>query len=108
MNKPSVYIYESGAVTESLNEICAGLEEEGIPWEIFSSDENNAKSLAHTAANHSRLRVGIGITAKTAALQMRNLPIDKPIFIIDIDDDLTSLRRLGINAARAVKGGMFV
>ena len=108
MSKPSVYIYESGAMAESLKEICAGLEEEGIPCEIFKLDDSDAKSLAHAAADHSRLRVGIGITATAAALQIRNLPIDKPVYLIVINDDSTILRRIGINAARAVKGGMFV
>ena len=106
--KPTVYIYESGASNAALQEIAAGLEEEGIPWEIIACNTSDAKALAHAAADHSRLRVGIGITVKAAALQVRNLPENKPVFLIDIDDNLASLRKLGINAARAVKGGVFV
>ena len=103
--KPAVHIYEAGATSAHISEICAGLEEEGIPCTI-SKASGDAKTLAYEAANHSRLRVGIGITANTAALQIRNCPIDKPVFHIDINN--RSCRILGTNAARAVKGGVFV
>jgi len=108
--KPAVHIYENGANQALLSEICAGLEEEGIPWAISKAESTDAKILAFDAANHSRLRVGIGITRKTAALQIKNCPIEKPIFLIKPDSDTQdfTIRKLGTNAARAVKGGVFV
>ncbi|MCL2572409.1 MAG: glycerol dehydratase reactivase beta/small subunit family protein [Defluviitaleaceae bacterium] len=98
-----LHIYEANASPEALKEICAGLEEEGILYSIFSKTSADVKTLAFDAANHSKLRVGIGIAVSTAALQIRNCPIDKPVFLIDSD-----YRALGTNAGRAVKGGVFV
>ena len=122
--KPTVHIYEANANPAHLSEICAGLEEEGILCAIFNAN-GNAKTLAYEAANNSRLRVGIGITSDAAALQIRNCVIDKPVFLVSLSEDtglrkkdhnawavimldVNTCRNLGINAARAVKGGAFV
>jgi len=103
--KPTVYIYEAMANPACIKEICAGLEEEGIPFTIFKIMNENVKTLAIDAASHSRLRVGLGITTDQAALQIRNCPVDKPVFLIELEN--SQLRKLGQNAARAVKGGVF-
>ena len=71
--KPSVHIHEAGAARTHLSEICAGLEEEGIPYTIVKSSGGD-KALALEAANHSQLRVGIGITRDSATLQMQSSP----------------------------------
>ena len=108
--KPAVHIYETHANPAYLLEICAGLEEEGIPYAIGNINHGDVKALAFEAASHSRLRVGIGITCDEAALQIRNCPADKPVFIFNIEPSLANsqLRKLGTNAAKAVKGGVFV
>jgi len=109
-SKPTVHIYDTNANPAHLSEICAGLEEEGIPFTLTKEAKDDVLTLAHKAANHSRLRVGIGITAKAAALQIRNCPIDKPVFLIEISTSTPNphFRKLGTNAARAVKGGVFI
>lgn len=116
--RPSVHIYEASANPIHLSEICAGLEEEGIPYAIFKAS-GDAKPLANEAANHSKLRVGIGITTKYAILQIRNSPVDvsqwdisnqDPVLHINLSNPATNTncRALGTNAARAVKGGVFI
>ena len=118
--KPSVHIHEANANPFHLSEICAGLEEEGIPYSIFKAN-GDAVYLATEAASRSKLRVGIGITTKSAMLQTRNNPIDiqtsditgdgqDPILYIDLSDSTANskCRALGTNAARAVKGGIFI
>ena len=107
--KPAVYIYVTSANPVALSEICAGLEEEGIPYAIFERSGADVKTLAYDAASHSRLRVGIGITGEAAVLQIRNCPVDKPVFHIELDSDVAGqCRKLGTNAARAVKGSVFL
>jgi len=107
--KPTIHIHQSTANPIALSEICAGLEEEGVPYEVIDTITHDTKTLAHNAANNSRLHVGIGITANAAALQIRNNPPDKPIFEIELGTHETypCCRNLGINAARAVKGDAF-
>ena len=115
--KPSIHIHEAGAASAHLSEICAGMEEEGIPFTVVKST-GDAKTLAHEAANHSRLRVGIGITQESAQLQIRNCPDfssttsgpdpQAPTLNIKLDNPTPKCRALGTNAARAVKGGTFI
>ena len=102
--KPAIFIYEFAANPHHLKEICAGLEEEGLPFEIARYTGGNAEALAHLAASNSLLTVGIGITQTQAALSIRNLA--KPIFAINPTSE--ACRKLGTNAARAVKGGVFI
>ena len=114
--KPTVLIYESGVEPMHLAEVCAGLEEEGIPYSITRAS-GDAKLLAAEAANHSRLRVGIGITRDIAILQIRNYTMDIPVsneaapaLHIKLNDPAAKhrCRALGTNAARLVKGSMLI
>ncbi|MCL2377706.1 MAG: glycerol dehydratase reactivase beta/small subunit family protein [Defluviitaleaceae bacterium] len=116
--KPYVHINEANANPVHVAEICAGLEEEGIPYAVFAA-QGDAKPLALNAANHSKLRVGIGITARLAVLQTRNCPIDIPPGEITGNDPIlhvnllcptaaSKCRALGTNAARLVKGNILV
>lgn len=108
--KPSITIYKANANPIALSEICAGLEEEGVLYEVVNISYSDVKTLAYNAANHSKLRVGIGITNESAALQLKNLPIDKPIFTIELGTHQAypCCRKLGTNAARAIKGNKLV
>ena len=106
IREPAVYIYERNASHEALIEICAGLEEEGVPYAVYKMEENDVNHLAYNAANQSPLNVGIGITSSEAALQIENCRIENPVFHIQIEPNYC--RRLGINGARAVKGGVFI
>ena len=108
-HKPAVYIYENNATAQILKEICAGLEEEGVLYAISSKENVSTPTLAYAAANHSPLQVGIGITAHAAALHMRNCPAERPVFTLEAAHaSPQDYRKLGTNAARAVKGGRFV
>ena len=119
-SKPSIHIHEANANPTHLAEICAGLEEEGIPAAVYSVT-GDVKQLAEEAANGSRLRVGIGITNEYAMLQIRNYTFDihandsaqendTPTLHINLSNNDSNLkcRALGTNAARAVKGGVLV
>ncbi|MCL2404092.1 MAG: glycerol dehydratase reactivase beta/small subunit family protein [Defluviitaleaceae bacterium] len=120
MIKPAVHIHEAYAKPLHIAEICAGLEEEGIPYTVTSTS-GDVRHLAANAANSSRLHVGIGITHEFAMLQMRNCPINIPTNDTTHDNQSPTLyiqlssptansncRILGTNAARAVKGGIFI
>ncbi|MCF8077761.1 MAG: glycerol dehydratase reactivase beta/small subunit family protein [Desulfobacterales bacterium] len=105
---PSVQIWVRRPVSEHvIASICWGLEEEGIPAEIQYVEQGAARSLGKEAAKNSRLNVGIGIDgrAKEAVLHHRDLPEDKPLFLYEESAfEAVSLRRLGANSARVVKG----
>jgi propanediol dehydratase-reactivating factor small subunit len=106
--KPVVRISVMGSVPETIIQcICWGLEEEGIPAEIRKVSNGPTLLLAKQAADASMLNVGICINgdSQKIVLHHRDLPGDKPLFVLTAEDfHKTRLRILGTNAARLVKG----
>ena len=126
MNKPAIHLYTTDAHLPALAEICAGLEEEGVPWALRQMETDapsmegnashwdgamekippSAKDLAYQAAQDSVLEVGIGLTTEAIALQIRRVPKEKPVFYF-ANPTARQCRVLGTNAARAVKKQRF-
>lgn len=102
--KPSIYIYISNTSHDLLKEIEAGIEEEGCLYEVFEKDSDNISKLAYEAANSSVLETGIALINNVAYLQLAKFPVGKYIFKATDSDEF---RKLGVNAARAVKGKPF-
>jgi hypothetical protein len=106
--KPAVLIFAVPPLPEAtVAPILWGLEEEGIPVEVREGGEGSAESLAKTAADASILHVGIGILGGSGGvvLHHRDLPSDRPLIRLGVEECTAgSLRRLGANAARLVKG----
>ena len=91
---------------ELLRELEAGLEEEGVPWQCELGVFGKPEQLAYDNAQLSILGVGIGGNQATACLYQRQMPEKEPLFQIH-GMNLLEWRRLGINAARLVKGKPF-
>lgn len=108
---PSVWLYHSSDLEDltSFNEILWGIEEESIPCEVLCKKEKlTSEELSHMAANASKLSVGIGIDSTgKVTLTYNKLESDEPLFTININDGANSLRALGANAGRLVKGIAF-
>lgn len=102
MNKPSILIYINDANKDILNEICAGIEEEGVLYEVFSKWEMDIESLSFHSANDSILGSGIGIYGEKVALSIRSLPKGTYVYYLENPTSHQS-RNLGANGARAVK-----
>ena len=69
VRKPTVIIYTRDPDEDFLREICAGIEEEGVLYEIHSRDAD-MDELAFEAAKDSMLGSGIGIAERRIAMQM--------------------------------------
>jgi hypothetical protein len=110
--KPAVIILAVQPLPrEKIEPILWGLEEEGVPAELYKVEQGKAEILAKQAAERSALNVGIGINLHDSivALHHRNLPIDGPLFTLSsVGLQAATLRVLGTNAARLVKGEPFV
>lgn len=104
-NKPSVYIglqkkYESNHLFDN---ICYGLEEEGIPFDYYFSEEN-VNQIALDAAQKSRLGVGIALGDESQiVIQHKKMNVNNPFFKKKIDEYFQA-KIMGSNAARLVKG----
>lgn len=101
-NKPTILIYAYQPNDAILKEACAGMEEEGLLYEVVSMEHSDLSKLAFESANASILGTGIGIIEKSIELTIRSLPMGKCLYHL-IDPSRLEARNLGANAARAVK-----
>ena len=106
VNKPSIYIYVNREDSKILREVCAGIEEEGVFYEISNRDETDADTLAHNAAEDSMLGSGVGITGDTVAFTIRGMKFGKNVAKYTAPTAETA-RVLGTNSARSVKKQFF-
>lgn len=91
-----------------IEQLLYGLEEEAVPFEIHKGDNETAINLSYQAAYTSKLGVGVGMGKdQLAVLHYEKLKKEAPIFQMNIQDKSLSLRALGVNAARLVKGMPF-
>jgi len=104
--KPSIYIYVNNPNEAVLHEVCSGIEEEGVFYEIIERETDDLNTLAWAAANDSMLGSGIGIKGNSAALIIRGLALGKNLSYYAYPSNEES-RVLGMNSARAIKKQAF-
>ena len=102
IKKPSVTIYTNRPQPEIIYEICSGIEEEGIFYQVISREELDLEELTYEAAADSILGSGIGVYRDTVAFQIKGLSKGQYIFSYKKPEKEQS-RILGSNSARAVK-----
>ena len=99
--KPTIIIYTQEADSDLLHEVCSGIEEEGLLFEVHEKS-GELDELAHAAAEDSMLGSGIGMSGQRIAMQMRRLPKGHNVFELNAPR-FWQCRNLGANSARAVK-----
>jgi flavorubredoxin len=104
-NKPAITVLTYKAKESFLKEILAGIEEEGVNFEVQEDILKDAVSLSEKASKISKLEVGIAVIENQAFVHVRNLPKGKYLFKIETEE---VARYVGYNAARYVKGNPFV
>ncbi|WP_203640748.1 glycerol dehydratase reactivase beta/small subunit family protein [Levilactobacillus andaensis] len=104
--RPTIVIGVDGEISTAqaqLQPLLNGIEEEQIPSSIQDIAVSDVVSRAYQAALSSRLSVGIAYDDHRYVIHYKNLPEHEPLFDVTIDD-VSTLRMLGANAARLVKG----
>ncbi len=101
-NKPSIFIYVNDPDRIYMEEICAGIEEEGVLYTVIKREETNASRLAYEAANDSMLGSGLGICGSQVVMQMKGLVQGDDVFSLTRPDK-EQCRAIGANSARAIK-----
>lgn len=104
--KPSIYIYVNNPNPQVLREMCSGIEEEGVFYEIIEREEEELDILTWTAANESMLGSGIGMKGNSAAFSLRGLKKGKYAQYYAYPSNEES-RIMGMNSARAIKKQAF-
>ena len=104
--RPSIFIYTNDPDGDFVKEICAGLEEEGVFYEIIPREDAELDTLAFEAARDSMLGSGIGVKGVDAAMQMRGIAKGKNVEQYHMPT-YEQCRKLGANSARAIKKQCF-
>ncbi len=102
VKRPSIFIYTNTPNGEYLKEICAGIEEEGVFFEIFEREAADLDTLAFDAAGDSMMGSGIGICGDHVALQMKGIAKGKNIESYHMPTP-AECRKIGANSARSIK-----
>jgi hypothetical protein len=108
---PDIKIIISGDFSNKnvLFEAKSGIEEESVPFNILTSDSDNADVLAYEGAMLSVLGVGIGLDSRgNISVHSKGLPQGKPLFKTNYYVEQDKLRATCSNAARLVKGVPFI
>ncbi|MBQ8305707.1 MAG: glycerol dehydratase reactivase beta/small subunit family protein [Blautia sp.] len=101
VNRPSIIVYTDHPDEDLLKEVLAGIEEEGVLYQV-SERNGDLDTLAFEAAAESMLGSGIGILGNRMAMQMQRLPKGHNVFELD-SPRFWQCRNLGANSARAIK-----
>ncbi len=103
---PSIIVYIEQN-TFFAAEVVYGIEEEGIPYKVIYENFDNVIDKAYTASQESLLDVGIAYNKKGLTIHYEKLQKDAPMFYKEALEPKT-IRALGSNAARLVKGVPFI
>jgi hypothetical protein len=106
MESPSIFVYVNSSEESLLKEILAGIEEEGIPYDIKKADlkETNMLRDIHSASEQSRMGIAIGVVNNRVILHYNKLREEKPLVNITLNPyDKEKARKIGCNAARLYK-----
>jgi hypothetical protein len=101
VNKPTILIYVQKPDEDLLREVCAGIEEEGVLYQV-TDREGDLDGLAFEAAKDSMLGSGVAICGKDVAMQMQHVPCGRNVFELHAPG-FRQCRDLGANSARAIK-----
>lgn len=109
VSKPTILVYATEHISEDiLKPVLYGIEEEGLPV-VIESHSDTHMTLADLASRNSALSVGIGVDDEAIVLTYKNIPMHQFIYrLTGYAQYPDSLRTLGVNAARLVKGNPFV
>ena len=103
-SRPCIVVVTDNPNKSILKQLLAGIEEEGIPYEVNTIKCDEFFKITHEASLYSRMGVGVGICKNRVILHYGKLKVDKPIF----DENLNcyikeTARNIGNNAARLYK-----
>ena len=109
ISKPTILLYATQYISEDiLKPLLYGIEEEGLPV-VIEFHSGTHMELANLASCNSALSVGIGLDEQAIVLTYKNIPAHQFIYRLSgYSHYPNSLRTLGVNAARLVKGNPFV
>lgn len=100
--KPTILIFTVRPDEMLLREICAGIEEEGVLYDVISQPSGDATALAAQAAGMSMLGSGVALVGRSVALHIKGMSDRSPLLGFS-DATAEQARDAGANSARVIK-----
>ena len=100
--KPTIMIYTARPDEALLREVCAGIEEEGVLFEVVPALAGDATVLATAASDASMLGSGIAVCGTTIALHIKGMEKGKTVLTY-ASAMPSQARDAGANSARVIK-----
>lgn len=103
---PCIFVCLNNLKEPFLKEILAGIEEEGIPYNVknISFSEGTILREVYTAAQESRMGIAIAVMGDRIVLHFNKLKEEKPLIDIKLNlYEKEKARIVGCNAARLYK-----
>lgn len=100
--RPTIMIYTARPDEALLREVCAGIEEEGVLYEIVHAMVGDATTLAAAASDASMLGSGVAVCGTTIALHIKGMEKGKTVLSY-AGASAVEARDAGANSARAIK-----
>ncbi|WP_097027424.1 glycerol dehydratase reactivase beta/small subunit family protein [Clostridium peptidivorans] len=107
VEKPAIFVITNNAEKLILKELLAGIEEEGIPYDVknITFNESNVLRYLHEASQKSRMGIAVAIINNRIILHHNKLKQEKPLIDITLNfyNKKEKARTIGSNAARLYK-----
>lgn len=106
LEKPCIFVCLNNQKEPFLKEILAGIEEEGIPYDVRNINLNESTILreVYAAAQESRMGIAIGVMDTRIVLHFNKLKEEKPLIDVKLNlYEKEKARIVGCNAARLYK-----
>ena len=100
--KPTILIFTVRPDEVLLRELCAGIEEEGVLYDVISQPSGDAHTLAASASGMSMLGSGVALVGRSLALHIKGMTTQSPL-LGHTDATGEQAREIGANAARVIK-----
>ena len=100
--KPTILIFTVRPDEALLCELCAGIEEEGVLYDVIAQPSGEACALAAMASGMSMLGSGVALVGHSLALHIKGMTDRSPLLGFD-NATPKEARDVGSNAARVIK-----
>ncbi len=100
--RPTIMIYTARPDEALLREVCAGIEEEGVLYEVVPALAGDATVLAAAASDASVLGSGVAVCGTTIALHIKGMEKGRTVLSYE-SATLSHARDAGANSARVIK-----
>ena len=100
--KPTILIYTARPDAGLLRQVCAGIEEEGVLYDVVPALAGEATVLAAAASEASVLGSGVAVCDRTVALHIKGMERGTAMLLYPNATD-GQARDAGANSARVIK-----